>query len=172
VLTTVVSLLVGGLVGWVLKRVEVGRTAKIEAGDLLAELPDYIWKRGEKESLGRLRVFLGKLRLRLRAAGVPEEVVAVVLATAEDHWCRVFDTGEVEIGYASPPEQSENLVIATELAQEWLFGTRHPVRRWRAHRDARRLLAKLWLSGYSWHEAVSEQEVERRMKRSGQYRVD
>jgi hypothetical protein len=46
----VITLLLGAAIGWWVKRSESRRSEVLEAGDTLAQIPNYIWRQGGEDS--------------------------------------------------------------------------------------------------------------------------
>lgn len=74
-LLPIFTLLLGSLLGWFLQRTESAHARRLAAGEVLAELRRYVWKKGGDDDWLNLQVFLGRLRAHSRGAGVPEAVI-------------------------------------------------------------------------------------------------
>lgn len=135
----VITLLLGAAIGWWVKRSESRRSEVLEAGDTLAQIPNYIWRQGGEDSWLNLQVFLSRLRTRLRAAGVPDVVAREVDRSARLHWRSVESDGE---NTYSEGDAHVHLNAAIDDAHLWLFGTPNVVRRRRARRRSAFRLAE------------------------------
>jgi hypothetical protein len=124
----IITLMLGAAIGWLVKRSESRRTEQVEAGNALAELPNFIWKQGADDSWTRLQVFLGRLRIRLRAAGVPDAVIEAINRAAIAHWRDVEELDDMP-GFAVDTAVATRLEGAIDDAQEWLFGPTNPLKR-------------------------------------------
>jgi hypothetical protein len=133
-LLPIITLLLGAGIGWIVKRSDTRRTEALEAGDILSELPNYVWRQGGDESWINLQVFLSRVRIRLRAAGVPDVVAMEVRRAAVQHWRGVH---EVDDDYGSDilAANSDDVTLlnrAVDDAQLWLFRRPNWLRRRRA----------------------------------------
>ena len=94
-LLPVITLLLGAWLTWLVQRAEAGRTARLAAGELVAEVRKHVWTRGGEEDWLNLQVFLGRLRVHLTSAGVPAQVVRTLTEAAEAHWNALEEDPEV-----------------------------------------------------------------------------
>jgi hypothetical protein len=85
-LLPIATLLLGSLLTWFLQRSDTAVTRRVVAGETLAELHRHIWTKGGDDDWLGLQVYLGTLRVRLRAAGVPDGIGDVLRDAAEEHW--------------------------------------------------------------------------------------
>ena len=96
----VATLLLGTWIGWLLKRVDTRRAAQIDAGDTLAEVPRYMWTRGADGDYLNLQVFLGRLRIRLKAAEVPAPEIATLVEAVTKAWSGLHQAEGPDSEYA------------------------------------------------------------------------
>ncbi|MGB8652279.1 MAG: hypothetical protein WCD35_16660 [Mycobacteriales bacterium] len=130
------TLVLGTLLGTVQSGVQGRSQARQAASDLLAEHRRFVYDKESEKCWLELQVYLGRLRGRLRSAGVPLEPIQAFDAGANRLWNAFKDSGDPEIGYYYEPKDAEPLDRALEALRVWLD---HPWRPWKRHRRLRGL---------------------------------
>lgn len=131
----VITLLIGAGLTRVGKRGEARRVA----GEQMAELHRPLWTKGGEGDYIDLRVFLGRLHVALRAAGVPERLAKELRDAALQYWQAIEyhpemgdgDEGGWGITHGRAHERFET---AEAAVLDWLDRPWHLVRRARAWR--------------------------------------
>lgn len=108
----IVTLLIGALLTFLLQRAEGGYTRRLAAGDLLADLRRHVWSRAEPDGWVSFQVYLGRLRIYLREAGVPERVTRSLGSAAEDFWSAVEEAPDQTLVM-----DDEQIATALEVAE-------------------------------------------------------
>jgi hypothetical protein len=88
-----------------------GRTsdAKRIAAEQLVELRRFVWQKGSEDDWLSLQVFLGRVTVALRTAGVPRRLVSELNKAARAHWHSVENSGDPDAGWVVDGEQVERL---------------------------------------------------------------
>lgn len=118
-----IALLLGFVLSPFAKRSEVRNTLRIEAGDQLADLQQVIAQTHRDDDFGAFLVTVNRLRMRLRAVGMPRGMIDVLSRDAVAAW-RGYDPESAPRG--SDPLPWEFSVV-TEYIASWL-GTANPLR--------------------------------------------
>lgn len=133
-LLPIVTLLIGALLTFLLQRAEGGYARRLAAGDLLAELRRHVWSQGEPDGWVSFQVYLGRLRIYLREAGVPERVTRSLSTTAEQFWSAVEETDH------GPVMPDEHIAGALDIAENRVHmflrtGLANRILEWRDRRE-------------------------------------
>ena len=130
----VITLLLGAWIGWFLKRGDTRRAAQLEAGDTLAELPRFVWTKGADGDYQNLQVYLGRLRIRLKAAEVPQHEIDTLIRVAREHWSDLYETSgpDGEDSWGVSTELHDQLNAALDGVQGYLLAS------WKKRRELRR----------------------------------
>ncbi|GAA4115915.1 hypothetical protein GCM10022215_15220 [Nocardioides fonticola] len=115
----VVTLLIGSGLTYLIQQSESGSSRRIRAGELLADLRPHVWSKDDEEGWMGLQVYLGRLRINLLEARVPELVVVSLRDAAEEFW-RQTDFHEYE----------HVLVITNDAAAQALDAAENRVNLW------------------------------------------
>jgi hypothetical protein len=104
-LLPVATLLLGAGIARLGKRSD----AKRVAAEQLAELRRFVWQKGGEDDWLNLQVFLGRLTVALRTAGVPQRLVSDLNKATRAHWHSVEDSGDPDAGWVVDGEHVERL---------------------------------------------------------------
>ncbi|WP_310962424.1 hypothetical protein [Nocardioides terrisoli] len=138
-LLPIVTLVIGALLTFFLQRSEGGYTRRLAAGDLLADLSRQVWSRSEPDGWMSFQVYLGRLRVYLREAGVPERVTRSLSEAAEAYWSAVEEIrgSDGQESWAMPDSHvAQTLNIAENRVHMFLrTGLRWRLGEWRQRRQ-------------------------------------
>ena len=133
-LLPVATLILGAWIARLGRRGDLRRTA----ADQLAELKRPIWTKGGDTDWVDLQVYLGRLRVALRGAGVPELLVRELRVAAEKFWQELVDSLDGDIGWWVEGSANEQLSRIEGAVLDWLDRPWHVVRRMKAIRVVKR----------------------------------
>jgi hypothetical protein len=130
----VVTLLIGAWLTSANKRSEVRNTMRLEAADLLAELPIVAWTKGGEGDLLNLEKALSRLGARLSLAGMPAEMIAEMSDRSKAFWHGVYETEHRADPWAVDVDLGDFFTTMTAYVGDWL-GTNSRIRRVLIERD-------------------------------------
>ncbi len=133
----VITLLLGAGVARVGKKSEWRHRAAEE----LAEIDRHVWKKGGEDDFIDLQVYLGRLTVGLRKAGVPWTLVRGVRDAAVVAWTNVRQ--EEDGTWGIDPRAALRVDLVRDCVLDWLDRPWHLHRRWRAWRRGRDLPTEL-----------------------------
>ena len=116
-----IALFIGFALSPFAKRSEVRNTLRIEAGDQLADLHAVLVETRKANDYGTFAVALQRLKLRLRAAGMPSLMIVHLSAVAHRTW------HELDPDTHTPDERlTDEFFLVSEYVAMWL-GTASPI---------------------------------------------
>ncbi|MFG1651877.1 hypothetical protein ACGFIE_18330 [Micromonospora sp. NPDC049275] len=127
-----ITLLIGAGLSRFGRRSDSRRTA----AEQLAELDRLVWAKGGENNWLDLQVYLGRLRVALRTAGVPWRLVKRLQKAAVDHWMAVEHSGDDEVGWFVLGTHPDKLAAAKDAVLDWLDRPWHFWRKLRAWRTS------------------------------------
>lgn len=142
-LLPIVTLLIGAWLTGRTKKADVRSNMRLEAADLLADVPALLWQKGTDGDWTRLTTGLDRLRFRLCLAGLPPKVAQRLVDGGQEFWTHVeWQEGigpEGEDGWTVTTTYTEAWQKASEIVVQWLADNWR-LRRWaRVRLNARRL---------------------------------
>lgn len=143
-LLPIVTLLIGAGWGNFIKRSELRTTMRIEAADLLADLPTYLWATGGEDDWVNLNAALDRVAVRLQLAGVPAVLMSDFKISAITFW-RNIESGPTDNGrtlYVGDDAVARRWSTLSVYISEYL-GRPNAVRRWVTARAAAESLQAL-----------------------------
>ncbi|WP_027646584.1 hypothetical protein [Salinispora pacifica] len=109
------------------------------AAEQLAELDRLVWAKGGENDWLDLQVYLGRLQVALRTAGVPWRLVKRLRNAAVGHWRAVEHSGDPEVGWIALGSEPDKFAAAKDAVLDWLDRPWHfwrKLRAWRASNEA------------------------------------
>lgn len=127
----IVTLVLGAFLASFGRRSQVRDTMRLEAADMLVELPALLWARGQDGAWRAFETARDRLVIRLNIAGVPRHMVTHFTASAQHFWDNVIEDDEPEPWIRGV--DMEPWTVSSALMADYL-GTSNPFRRWRIRR--------------------------------------
>ena len=139
----VISLFVGAWLTGRTKKADVRGTMRIEAADLMADIPALLWKKGNDGDWLNVRTGLDRLRFRLCLAGLPPTVARYLVESGLQFW-HALEWGE-DVG----PEGESGWIIYREDSADW-NRVEDAVAQWLADNWRLRRQLRLWREARTW----------------------
>jgi hypothetical protein len=127
----IVTLVLGAFLASFGRRSQIRDTMRLEAADMLVELPTLLWAKGQDGAWRAFETERDRLVIRLNMAGVPRHMVTNFAVSAQHFWDNVIEDDEPEPYIMGPDMQP--WMITSALMADYL-GTNSPFRRWRIRR--------------------------------------
>lgn len=101
----IVTLVLGAFLANFGRRSQVRDTMRLEAADMLVELPTLLWAKGQDDAWRAFETARDRLVIRLNMAGVPRQMVTHVATGAQHFWDNVIADDEPEPYIMAPDMQ-------------------------------------------------------------------
>lgn len=140
----VATLLLGAGLANFLKLSELRKSLRLDAADLLAELPALLWDKTEPDGWIKMNAAASRLSIRLNLAGVHPDLTERVRDSAIAFWQSVHVVGQDRNGddvWSVGENSGETWEEASAIVAE-LLGTNSGIKSWWLGRRARKLLEK------------------------------
>lgn len=129
----VLTLVLGAWLARWTKKSDVRSTMRIEAADLLADLPSRLWQQGGDDDWLNLKTAISRLSVRLAMTGLPTPIVTALGESAITFWYGVEQVHPDDTSLSLRPDKSKDWDRMSELVSEWL-STNSGIRRWTIER--------------------------------------